>query len=56
VHERNETHDTIVEASRKYEAKPCFASITISRASKEGYLIPKCGGEFYAVLNEFEEI
>jgi hypothetical protein len=25
VHERNETHDAIVKASRKYGAKPCFA-------------------------------
>jgi len=56
VHERNETHDAIVEASRKYGAKPCFASITISCASKVGKLIPKCGGEYYAVLNEFEKI
>jgi hypothetical protein len=56
VHERNETHDAIVEASRKYGAKPCFASITISSASKEGNLIPKCGSEYYAMLNEFEKI
>jgi hypothetical protein len=56
VHERNETHDAIVKASRKYGAKPCFVSITISGASKEGNLIPKCGGEYYAVLNELEEI
>jgi hypothetical protein len=53
VHERNETHDAIVEASRKYGAKPCFASITISCASEESNLIPKCGGEYYAVLNAF---
>ena len=49
----NETHDAIVEASRKYGAKPCFASITISCASEESNLIPKCGGEYYAVLNAF---
>jgi hypothetical protein len=56
VHERNETHDAIVEASRRYGAKSCFASVTISNASKEGNLIPKCSGEYYAVLNEFKEI
>ena len=56
LHKRNETHDAVVEASRNYGAKPCFASISISCASKEGKLIPKCGGEYYAVLNEFEEI
>jgi hypothetical protein len=56
IHERNEKHDAIVDASRVYGAKPCFASITISLASKAGNIIPKCGGEYYAVLNEFEEI
>ncbi len=38
------------------DSMPSFASITISCASKEGNLIPKCGGEYYAVLNELEEI
>jgi hypothetical protein len=52
----NETQDVITEISRKYRAIPSFASITISCASKEGNLIPKCGGEYYAVLNELEEI
>jgi hypothetical protein len=56
VHVRNETHDAIVRTSRKYGAIPGFASITISCTSKEGNLIPKCGGEYYAVLNELEEI
>ncbi|MGA2408437.1 MAG: hypothetical protein ABSF81_17050 [Bacteroidales bacterium] len=56
VYVPNETHDVITEISRKYRAILSFASITISCASKEGNLIPKCGGEYYAVLNEFEEI
>ena len=56
VYVPNETHDVITEISRQYRAIPSFASITISCASKEGNLIPKCGGEYYAVLNEFEEI
>jgi len=56
VQKRNETHDVIVRVSRKYGAIPGFASITISCASKEGNLIPKCGGDYYAILNEFEEI
>jgi len=56
VYVPNNTHDLITEISRKYRAIPSFASITISCASKEGNLIPKCGGEYYAVLNEFERI
>jgi hypothetical protein len=56
VYVPNETHDFITKLSRQYKAIPSFASITISCASKEGNLIPKCGGEYYAVLNEFEEI
>ena len=56
VNERTEWHDAIVEASRKRGAKPCFASITISSASRDGNLIPKCGSYYYAILNEFEEI
>ena len=56
VYVPNDTHDVITEISKKYRAIPSFASITISCASKEGNLIPKCGGEYYAVLNEFEEI
>lgn len=52
----NETHDVITKLSRQYKAIPSFVSITISCASLEGNLIPKCGGEYYAVLNEFEEI
>jgi hypothetical protein len=52
----NETYDVITEISRKYGAKPCFASITISSAFQESNLIPKCGGEYYGVLNEFDEI
>jgi hypothetical protein len=56
VYVPNDTHDVITEISRKYRAIPSFASITISCASKKGNLIPKCGGEYYAVLNEFEEI
>ena len=52
----NETHDVITEVSRKYRARPNFASITISCAFPESSLIPKCGGEYFAVLNEFEEI
>jgi hypothetical protein len=53
---QNDTFDVIVKISKEYGAKLCIVSITISCASKESYLIPKCGGEFYAVLNEFEEI
>jgi hypothetical protein len=56
VYVPNETHDVITKLSRQYKAIPSFASITISCASKEGNLIPKCGGEYYAVLNEFEKI
>jgi hypothetical protein len=56
VYVPNETNDVITKLSRQYKAIPSFASITISCASKEGNLIPKCGGEYYAVLNEFEEI
>jgi hypothetical protein len=55
VYVPNETHDVITEISRKYRARPSFASITISCAFPESNLIPKCGGEYYAVLNEFEE-
>jgi hypothetical protein len=46
----------IAKISREYGAKLCFASITISCASKESQLIPKCGDEYYAILNELEEI
>jgi hypothetical protein len=56
VYVPNETHDFITDVSRKYKAIPCFASITVSCASEEGNLIPKCGGEYYVVLNEVEEI
>jgi len=56
VYVQNETYDVIAEISKQYRARPCFASITISCASKKNNLIPKCGGEYYAVLNEFEEI
>jgi len=56
VYVPNETHDVITEISKQYRARPCFASITISCAFKDGNFIPKCGGEYYAVLNEFEEI
>ena len=56
MHERNETYDAIVEASRKYGAIPSFANIKISSASIIGNLIPKCGVEYYAILNEFEKI
>ena len=56
VYVPNETHDFITNLSRQYKAILCFANITISCASKEGNFIPKCGGEYYAMLNEFEEI
>jgi hypothetical protein len=56
VYVRNETHDTITKLSRQYKAVSSFASITISCASHERNSIPKCGGEYYAVLNKFEEI
>jgi hypothetical protein len=56
VYVPNETHDFITNLSRQYKAIPGFASITISCAFKEGNIISKCGGEYYAVLNEFEEI
>ena len=56
VYVPNGTHDAITEISREYKAIPSFASIIISCASQESNLIPKCGGEFYAVLNEFEAI
>jgi hypothetical protein len=56
VYVPNETFEVIAKISREYGAKLCFASITISCASNEGNLIPKCGGEYYAVLNEFEKI
>jgi hypothetical protein len=56
VYVPNETHDVITKISRKYRAIPSFTSITISCVSKGGNLVPKCGGEYYAVLNEFEEI
>ena len=52
----NNTFDVIAKISRECEAKLCFASITISCTSKEGNFLPKCGGEYYAVLNELEEI
>ncbi|MGD0755962.1 MAG: hypothetical protein ABR927_12985 [Bacteroidales bacterium] len=52
----NETHAVITEISREYKAIPSFASITISCASQESNLLPKCGGEDCAVLNEFEAI
>ncbi len=56
VYVPNETHDIIKKLSKQYKAIPSFASITISVASQEGNLIPKCGGKYYAVLNEFEAI
>jgi hypothetical protein len=56
VYVPNNTYDLISKISREYGAILSFASITIRCASKEGSLIPKCGGEYYAVLNEFEEI
>jgi hypothetical protein len=56
VYVPNETHDVITELSRKYKAIPSFASISISCASPGENLVPKCGGEYYVVLNEFEEI
>jgi hypothetical protein len=56
VYVPNETHDFITNLSRQYKAIPSFASITISCACKEGNLMPKCGGKYYAVLNKFEEI
>jgi hypothetical protein len=56
VYVPNDTHDVISKISREYGAIPSFASITISSASKEDNLVPKCGGEYYAVLNEFEKI
>jgi hypothetical protein len=52
----NETHDTIMKLCKEYHAVPCFASITISCASISIDSIPKCGGEYYVMLNEFEEI
>ena len=56
VYVGNDTFDVIAKISREYGAKLFFASITISCASKEGNFVPKCGGEYYAVLNELEEI
>ena len=56
VYVPNKTHDVITEISRKYKAILSFASITIRCASPESNLIPKCGGEYYAVLNKFDEI
>ena len=56
VYVQNDTFDVIAKISREYGAKLCFASNTIRCASKEGNLIPKCGGEYYGELNEFEKI
>jgi hypothetical protein len=56
VYVKNDTFDVIAKISNEYRAKLCFASITISCTSKGIHLIPKCGGEYYAVLNELEEI
>jgi hypothetical protein len=56
VYVPNETHDFITKISNKYNISLGFASITIHCASPEDNSIPKCGGEFYVVLNEFEEI
>jgi len=56
VYVPNKTHDVITEISRKYKAVLSFASITIRCAFPESNLIPKCGGEYYAVLNKFDEI
>ena len=56
VYVPNETHDFITKLSKQYKAIPSFASITISCAFTERNLIPKCGSEYYAMLNEFEEI
>jgi hypothetical protein len=44
VYVQNDTYDVISKISREYGAKLCFASITISCASNDGSLIPKCGG------------
>ena len=51
-----DTFELIDKISKEYGAKPSFASITINCALKDGNLLPKCGGEYYAILNEFEEI
>jgi hypothetical protein len=56
VYVPNETHDTIMKLCKEYHAVPSFASITISCATPQDKLIPKCGSEYYAMLNEFEEI
>ena len=56
VYVQNDTFDVIAKISREYGAKLCFASITIRCTSKESCLIPKCGGEYYGELNEFEKI
>jgi hypothetical protein len=56
VYVPNEIHDFITNLSKQYKAIPSFASITIRCASDGSNPIPKCVGEYYAVLNEFEEI
>lgn len=56
VYKSNDKHAEIIKLLKHSGALPVFAGIMISCASAEGNLIPKCGGEYYAVLNEFEEI
>jgi len=56
VYVPNEENDFITKLSRQYNAIPRFVSITTTCASQERNRIPKCGGKYYAVLNEFEEI
>ena len=52
VYEPNETHDVITKISRQNKAILSFASITISCAFPEGNFIPKCGREYYIMLND----
>ena len=56
VYVPNETHEIIMKLCKEYHAVPSFASITISCATPKDNLIPKCGSEYYAMLNEFEKI
>ena len=56
VYVPNDTHDVITEISRKYKAILSFASITIRCAAPEFNSIPKCGEDYFAVLNDFDEV
>lgn len=56
VYKPDDSHGEMFKLLKQLGAVPAFAGIMISCASAGGNLIPKCGGEYYAIFNELEEI